>query len=310
MRDQALFDKIDLHLIRVLHTVLTERSVSRAALKLGMYQPAVSAALKRLRELSGDPLLVRSGPGMVPTDAGLRMIDPSASILRAAEMLFSDARGFAPQTASTTFRVAAADYLDPQFLPQLIAQVKAQAPHSQIEILPLSAASDYHAQLAQGAVDVVVGNWLKPPEELHQAKLFSDEIVCLVAREHPAVKRGWTEESWLECEHIAPTPTHPGARGVIDEYLEGLGLARNITARCPHFGLLPRTVAASLLVLTTGRQFCERYTSLLPVQILECPVAFPELVYYQLWHERTHQSAAGRWLRERVKQVAASLRQG
>jgi DNA-binding transcriptional LysR family regulator len=309
MRDQALFDKIDLHLIRVLHTVLTERSVSRAAMKLGMYQPAVSAALKRLRELAGDPLLVRSGAAMVPTDAGLRMIEPSASILRAAEVLFSDARGFDPQTSATTFRVAAADYLDPQFLPQLVSQVKAQAPHSQIEIHPLTAASDYHAQLSQGDVDVVVGNWLKPPQELHLGKLFADEIVCLVSRDHPAAKRGWTQDSWLEAEHIAPTPTHPGARGVIDEYLESQGLARNITARCPHFGLLPRMVASSLLVLTTGRQFCERYLDLLPVQILECPVRFPELVYYQLWHERTHQSAAGRWLRERVKGVAAALRQ-
>src|SRR5215218_9918045 len=104
MRDQALFDKIDLHLIRVLHTVLTERSVSRAAVRLGMYQPAVSAALKKLRELAGDPLLVRSGAGMVPTDAGLRMSEPSASILRAAEMLFSDTRVFEPQAAVTTFR--------------------------------------------------------------------------------------------------------------------------------------------------------------------------------------------------------------
>ena len=309
MRDQALFDKIDLHLIRVLHTVLTERSVSRAAMKLGMYQPAVSASLKRLRELAGDPLLVRSGAGMVPTDAGLRMIDPSASILRAAEMLFSDARGFEPHTSATTFRVAAADYLDPQFLPQLVAQVKAQAPLSQIEIHPLSAASDYHAQLAQGEVDVVVGNWLKPPEELHLGKLFSDEIVCLVARDHPAARRGWTQEDWLEAEHIAPTPAFPGARGVIDEYLEGQGLRRNITARCPHFGLIPHMVASSLLVLTTGRQFCERFTDHLPVQVMPCPVEFPQLVYYQLWHERTHASAAGRWLRERVRQVAASLKQ-
>jgi DNA-binding transcriptional LysR family regulator len=309
MRDQALFDKIDLHLIRVLHTVLTERSVSRAAVKLGMYQPAVSASLKRLRELAGDPLLVRSGAGMVPTDTGLRMVEPSASILRAAEMLFSDARGFDPRTAATTFRVAAADYLDPQFLPQLVAQVKAQAPASQIEIHPLTASSDYHAQLAHGDVDVVVGNWLKPPQELHIAPLFSDRIVCLVANDHPAVKRGWTQESWLEAEHIAPTPTHPGARGVIDEFLESQGLARNITARCPHFGLLPPMVAASLLVLTTGRQFCERFARELPVRILECPVAFPDLVYYQLWHERTHQSAAGRWLRERVKAVAAGLKQ-
>ncbi|MDB5900842.1 MAG: LysR family transcriptional regulator [Ramlibacter sp.] len=309
MRDQALFDKIDLHLIRVLHTVLSERSVSRAALKLGMYQPAVSASLKRLRELAGDPLLVRSGAGMVPTDAGLRMIEPSASILRAAEMLFSDARGFEPRESVTTFRIAAADYLDPWFLPQLVAQVKQQAPRCLIEIHPLSAASDYQRRLAEGEIDVVVGNWLQPPGDLHIGQLFPDEIVCLVASEHPAAKRGWTAESWLAAEHIAPTPTHPGARGIIDEVLESQGLARNIAARCPHFGLIPRMVASSLLVLTTGRQFCGRYVDQLPLKILPCPVPFPEIVYYQLWHERTHQSAASRWLRERVKNVAAGLKQ-
>ena len=309
MRDQALFDKIDLHLIRVLHTVLTERSVSRAALRLGMYQPAVSASLKRLRELAGDPLLVRSGSGMVPTDAGLRMIEPSASILRAAEMLFSGVRGFDPQTADCTFRVAASDYLDPMFLPQLVAQIKAQAPNCHVEIHPLSADSDYHAHLAQGDVDVVVGNWLKPPEDLHLGKLFADEIVCMVSKDHPAAKRGWTAENWLEAEHIAPTPTHPGARGVIDDHLESLGVRRNITARCPHFGLIPQMVASSLLVLTTGRQFCERFADRLPVQVLECPIDFPQLVYYQLWHERSHASASARWLRERVKGVAAGLKQ-
>lgn len=307
MRDQALFDKIDLHLIRVLYTVLSERSVSRAAVRLGMYQPAVSASLKRLRELAGDPLLVRSGGGMVPTDAGLRMIEPSASILRAAEMLFADARGFEPQATTLSFRVAAADSLDPLFLPRLVADVKSRAPHSQVEIHPLTAASDYQARLALGEVDVVVGNWLQPPGDLHLGQLFTDETVCLVARDHPAVRRGWTRESWLEAEHIAPTPTHPGARGVIDEHLEALGLRRNITARCAHFGLLPQMVASTLLVLTTGRQFCQRFVDRLPVAVLPCPVAFPPLAYYQLWHERSHASASGRWLRERVKAVAAGL---
>ncbi len=308
MRDQVLFDKIDLHLIKVLHTVLTERSVSRAAIRLGMYQPAVSAALKRLRDLAGDPLLVRSGSGMVPTDAGLRMIEPSASILRAAEVLFTDARGFDPKTTTNTFRVAASDYLDPLFLPQLVAQIKAQAPLCHIEIHPLSADSDYHAHLAQGDVDVVVGNWLKPPEDLHMGKLFADEVVSMVSKDHPAVRRGWTVESWLEAEHIAPTPTYPGARGVIDDHLEGLGLTRNITARCPHFGLIPGMVASSLLIMTTGRQFCERYTERLQVKLLECPIDFPQLMYYQLWHERTHASASAKWLRERVKSVAEALR--
>ncbi|MDO8719078.1 MAG: LysR family transcriptional regulator [Polaromonas sp.] len=308
MSFDKIADKIDLHLIRVLNTVLTERSVSRAALRLGMYQPAVSAALKRLRALAGDPILVRAGAGMVPTDAGLRMIEPSASILRAAGMLFSDARGFDAATAQTTFRLAASDYLDPLFLPQLVAQLKAQAPGCPIEIHPLSAESDYRAQLAEGRVDLVVGNWAAPPDDLHLARLFGDEVVCLVAQDHPAVRRGWDAASWLAAEHIAPMATHPGAKGVIDEHLATLGMTRNITVRCAHFGLMPSMVASSLLVMTTGRQYCARFEGLLPVKILPCPIAFPRMMYYQLWHERTHASNAAKWLRERVKSVAASLR--
>ena len=194
-KNQMMFDKIDLHLIRVLNTVLTERSVSRAAIRLGMYQPAVSAALKRLRVLAGDPILVRSGAGMVPTDAGLRMMEPSASILRAAGMLFSDARGFEPATAEVAFRLAASDYLDPLFLPQLVAQIKAQAPRCHIEIQPLSAESDYRNHLAQGLVDIVIGNWTSPPDDLHMGRLFGDEVVSLVAKDHPAVRRGWAKRS-------------------------------------------------------------------------------------------------------------------
>jgi DNA-binding transcriptional LysR family regulator len=273
-----------------------------------MHQPAVSAALKRLRELAGDPLLVRSGAGMVPTDAGLRMVEPAAGILRGAEVLFSDARGFDPQTATQTFRLAASDYLDPLFLPQLVARLKAQAPLTRIEIHPLSADSHYHAHLAQGEIDVVIGNWLRPPDELHRGELFTDDVVCLVASDHPAVRRGWSAQDWLEAEHIAPTPTHPGALGIIDEHLSGLGLVRNITARCAHFGLIPAMVASSLLVLTTGRHFCARYVGRLPVTVLESPIAFAQLTYYQLWHERSHASAAAKWLRSQVRSVAQSLR--
>jgi len=295
-------------LIRVLHTVLTERSVSKAAIRLGMHQPAVSGALKRLRDFAGDPLLVRSGSGMVPTDAALRMLEPAGHILRSAEMLFSDARGFEPASARNTFRVAASDYLDPLFLPQLVAQIKSQAPLTQIEIHPLSGATDYRAQLAQGEVDVVIGNWPAPPQELHLGRLFGDEVVCLVSKKHPAVRRGWDQASWLQAEHIAPVATHPGARGVIDDHLASQGLQRHIAARCPYFGQIPSMVASTLLVLTTGRQYCARFVDSLPVVILPCPVEFPRMMYYQLWHERTHTSAAGRWLRERVKSVAAALK--
>jgi DNA-binding transcriptional LysR family regulator len=308
MKDQTLFDKIDLHLIRVLHTVLTERSVSRAAMRLGMYQPAVSAALRRLRDMSGDPLLVRSGAGMVPTAVALRMVEPAANILRSAEVLFSDARAFDPATARHTFSLAASDYLDPDFLPRLVAHIKSHAPLCPIDIQSLSADSDYHRRLALGECDVVVGNWPRPPEDLHLGRLFGDEVVCLVSNHHPAVRRGWDLESWLQADHIAPAATHPGARGVIDDHLNSLGLVRNITTRCPHFGLIPAMVASSLLVLTTGRQYCERFTSHLPVTLLPSPVPFPRMMYYQLWHERTHASPAAQWLREAVKTVAVQLK--
>ena len=190
----------------------------------------------------------------------------------------------------------------------VMAQVKRQAPLCQVEIHPLSPDSNYPADLSLGHVDLVIGNWLQPPEDLHMARLFEDDIVSLISLTHPAARRGWTVESWLSAEHIAPTPMQLGARGIIDQLLDSLALQRNITARCAHFSLIPDMVASTLLVLTTGRQYCERFIGRLPLKIVDCPVPLPRLVYYQLWHERTHSSSSARWLRDLVKSVAASLR--
>ena len=157
------FDKIELHLIRVFHTLITERSVSRAALRLQSSQPAVSAQLKRLRELTGDPLLVRAGNGMTPTAFALQMLVPATNLLNEADRLFSQRTrraGFDPQTSTTTFRIAASDFIDPGFLPQLVLTLKQRAPQVKIELLTLSSHFDYRRSLAQGEVDLVIGNWL------------------------------------------------------------------------------------------------------------------------------------------------------
>lgn len=317
MTERADFDKIELYLIRVLQTLITERSVSRAAMRLRSTQPAVSAQLKRLRALTGDPLLVRAGNAMTPTQTAMQLLDPATRLLQDADRLFgarSRQRGFEPGSSDLTFRIAASDYLDPLFLPELVAHLKREAPSVRLELLPLSGEFDYRRSLARGEVDLVIGNWLEPPEELHLGRLMSDEIVCLVAEDHPAARagvRGWTVERYLESEHVAPTPLHAnisgGAPGVIDEHLKSLGLARDIVVRSAHFSLIPLMVAQSLLVLTTGRLFCSRYVDNLPVRIVRCPVAFPPLTYYQLWHDLTHASAPSRWLREQVRDVAQNV---
>jgi DNA-binding transcriptional LysR family regulator len=322
MTQRMDFDKIELYLIRALKTLITERSVSRAAMRLQSTQPAVSAQLKRLRALTGDPLLVRSGNHMAPTDTALRLLEPATRLLQDADRLFSPRahqRGFEPGASSATFRIAASDYLDPLFLPELVAHLKHVAPGVRLELLPLSGEFDYRRSLGAAEVDVVIGNWLKPPEELHLGRLMTDEIVCLVAEDHPVARlatqksmrasptRAWSPERYLACEHVAPTPLHANAPGVIDEHLASVGLKRDVMVRSAHFSLIPLMVAQSLLVLTTGRLFCSRYVDTLPVRIVRCPVPFPPLTYYQLWHELTHASASGRWLREQVRDVARNL---
>lgn len=316
MNKSTLFEKIDLSLIRVLHTVITECSVSRAAVRLHSSQPAVSSQLKRLRELTGDPLLVRCGQTMAPTDVALSLLEPAAAILQHAQSMFghkNSVREFDPATTSLTFRLAATDYLDPYFLPELTLRLRKLAPHVRIDVIPLSADLDYRRSLARGEVDLVIGNWLEPSDELHLGRLVTDEVVCMVSEDHPAArlpkegKRAWSVEQYLAAEHIAPSALHPGALGIIDEHLAAQGLRRNIVVRNPHFAQLPYMVAGSLLVLTTGRRFCERYAQQLRVKIVRCPVSFPPMNYYQLWHDLTHHSAASRWLREQVRDVVRSL---
>jgi DNA-binding transcriptional LysR family regulator len=249
---------------------------------------------------------------MVPTAVALQLLEPAETLLRSAGQLFggkSGARAFSAVGSEVEFRIAASDYLDPTFLPALIARLRLEAPRARVTIHSLSDEFDYRAQLARGDVDLVIGNWLEPPEELHLGRLFSDEIVCLVSADHVAVRspRTWTLERYLECDHVAPTAMHAGGRGVIDEHLERQGLSRHIVVRSPHFALVPSMLAQTSLVLTTGRLFCQRYTAHLPLRIVRCPVGFPAMTYYQLWHDVSHRADSLRWLRETVRDVARTL---
>ena len=251
---------------------------------------------------------------MSATETARALVAPATNLLHEAERLFSPrvrTHAFDAGGSTAMFRIAASDYLDPLFLPHLVAHIKRAAPGVRLELMPLSGEFDYRRHLATGDVDLVIGNWLEPPEELHLGKLFSDEIVCLVAEDHPVARsaagRSWTVERYLGCEHVAPTPMHPGARGVIDQHLEKLGIERNIVVRSAHFSLIPLMVADSLLVLTTGRLFCSRYVETMAVKILRCTVPFPPLTYYQLWHDLTHASTSMRWFREQVREVARQL---
>jgi DNA-binding transcriptional LysR family regulator len=307
----ALPQHLDLHLIRILYLLLVEKNVSRVALKLNQPQPSISASLRKLRELTGDPLLVRGARGMVPTQHGESLLIPAKRILDDTENLFLKKSPFVPQEEARTFHIAAPDYLDSQFLPNLVALLRRGSPNSRVKIHGLGPGVDYVRLLSDGEMDLVIANWDEPPEHLHMSKLFQDPIICVMRSDCPYALRTGSEDmtlnDYLSLPHVAPTQILPGYHGVIDDFLERQGLQRNVAVESAYFGLIPYMLTQTDLVLTTGRQFVRYYERNMPLKTFTVPVKFPAMRFYQLWHERVHQAPEHKWLREQVSTAAKSL---
>lgn len=296
---------IDTHLIRVLHTLMEEGSVSRTADLLGQTQPAISVALRRLRELTRDPLLVRSGNRMVPTPRGLALIGPAALILRGIDDILRPADAFDPGSAEQTFRIASPDYLDVFFVPAIVERFRNQAPGARLEFTHLAAGGGYERSLESGFVDLVIGNWRTPPEHLHLQPLYDDHLVCLMRRAHPVEPGRLDGTAYAATDHLAVTLDAGPGPGTIDTALRNAGLARNVAATLPYFCAAPYVLVKSDLIFTTTASFARHYADLLPLRVEPLPAPVEPLRYYQLWHERTHCDPAARWLRDLVARATA-----
>ena len=307
----SLPQHLDLHLIRILYLLLVEKNVSRVALKLNQPQPSISASLRKLRELTGDPLLVRGARGMVPTQHGESLLKPAKRILDETENLFVKKQPFVAQDEARTFHIAAPDYLDSQFLPNVVALLRRGSPRSRIVIHNLGPGIDYVRLLSDGDMDLVIANWDEPPEHLHMSKLFEDPIICTMRSDSPYAMRtdseAMTLDDYLSLPHVAPSQILPGYHGVIDAFLASQDLQRNVMVESAYFGLIPYMLTQTDLVLTTGRQFVRFYEKTLPLKTFTVPVKFPAMRFYQLWHERVHQAPEHKWLRDQISVAAKAL---
>ena len=229
-------DQLDTNLLRVLHTLLTERSVTRTAMKLGQSQPAISNMLKRLREITGDAILVRGKNGMTATERGQELVLLARQGLSVMESIASPAPAFVAATTQRVFHLGAPDYLSVLLIPMVMEKVRELAPQAGVVIHALNAGCDYAAALETGELDCVIGNWPDLPQHLHIAQLFEDEVVCMVNRKHPVVSKGLSLKYYLEMSHLAPTPYMMGHRSIIDGALAEQGLKRKIQMTIPYFG--------------------------------------------------------------------------
>ena len=303
-------DPLDTYLLRVLVTLLAERNLTRVATRMNQTQPAISAALRKLRLVFKDELLVRSGNAMVPTPRGLEVLDSARIALSSIDRLFTSGEKFEPFTTQHLFKIGCPDYLSTVFLAGVSKELRRQAPQARLMVHPLGPGYDFEHALANGELDLVIGNWPEPPEHLHMAPLLEDDIVCLMDIHHPLAHTEMSRDQYLHAPHIVPLPYSSTHRGVIDKHLAGLRVTRNARVIVPFFSMAPHLLAGTDLIFTISRHFAEHFAAFLPLKVVACPIDFPRMRFYQIWHSRTQGSDAQQWLRNVLKEVAISMRKG
>jgi len=302
-------DPFDTYLLRVLCSLVAERSVSRTAIKLNQSQPAISAALKRLRGVVHDPLLVRDKGAMVATPRALELMESARAALAGIERLRAPSGAFDPATAEQTFRIGSPDFLSVFFLSHVVEHFRRHAPRSRVMVHPLGLDFDYEKALAQGDLDVVIGNWPQPPEYLHLSVILEDDIVCLVSNDHRYAKKSMTTEQYLQAAHVVPMPYSVAHRGVVETHLASMRVKRNAAVMLPFFNMGPYLLPRTDLIFTTSRHFATYYAAFLPLAIVDSPIRFPRMRFYQLWHDRAHHAAEHQWLRSLLTAASRELRE-
>lgn len=291
---------VDLNLLTVLDAVLRERSVQRAAERLAMTPSAVSHALARLRETVGDPLLVRTPRGMVPTARAERLAPRLRDALHTLEGVFEEEAGFDPGAAHQFFTVSSADLAQFVILPPLLQLLAREAPGLRLVVRPPR--MDVFDGLASGALDLAFGVFNEAPEDFRYQAVFREEFLCMLRRGHPAAGTPLDLDGWLALQHVSVAP-RGGPGSIVDSALAKLGRRREIALTVPHFLMAPLIVAETDLALLLPSRIARRYARMLPVELLPAPLPLAAFTLAQIWHERSHGDPAHAWLRQQIVRV-------
>ncbi|MGF7154140.1 LysR family transcriptional regulator [Novosphingobium gossypii] len=284
------------NLLLVLAFLLKTKSVSSTALVLGISQPSVSRSLAKLRNALNDPLLLRSGAGMVRTRRGDELVGKLAEWVASTSALLVE-NTFDPKDVERRFRVASTDFgVLAVLLPALPALRKA-APGISIDILPLTHAA--HRALAQGDIDLAVSGLEHDPSQLHGLHLFRDRFVCVTRPDHPLTQvEDLSLERFLEHEHLSLTVSD----AELDRVTLYGGRKRRIAASVPYFGLAPDMLRAGDMVMAVPSRLMAHGDNAQGLAVRAAPDALGHLDYWLLWHERSHRDPAAVWLRDRLSE--------
>lgn len=301
--------QVDLNLFVVLEAIYREGNITRAGQQLNLTQPAISHALKRLRDLLQDPLFVRQGAHMVPTPFTRNMIDQVRQALQILETNLSQSRNFAPEHTRRNFNLSLWEYAEALILPSLLRRLKDASPGMSITSVRIRR-RDLETELASGSVDLAIEIPMTVSDRIRHKWLLNEAFVVVARQDHPAIKDKLDLETYLAQRHIQVSSRRQGP-SLIDIELSRRGLRRQISLRNQHNQTACMVVSNTDMLLTLPERHAELFNTGSPntgpaYRVYPFPLPAPRLEAHLYWHESVENDPANRWLREEIDNVLIS----
>jgi DNA-binding transcriptional LysR family regulator len=296
---------LDLNLLRVFHQLMIERRVSSVAETLGMSQPAVSSALKRLREALRDDLFLRTARGMQPTPLAEQLAEPVASAIETLRGALAQPVRFDPATARRDFVLSLTDIGEIYFLPPLLERLDLVAPGINLSTAR-NTVRDLKEEMESGRVDAAIGLLPQLQGRFFRQRLFRQPYVLTMRREHPLLqrRRRITVAEFSAAQHVVVVAAGTG-HGEVDRQLERRRVARRVRLRVPHFVGVGHILQSTDLIATLPERMAQRIVTPFELEYVPHPVKLPEAPIDLFWHARMQRDPGHQWLRRQIVELFA-----
>ncbi|TCV60250.1 LysR family transcriptional regulator [Neorhizobium sp. S3-V5DH] len=297
---------IDLNLLVAFDALMAERSVTRAGVRIGRTQPAMSAALSRLRSLLNE-LFIRGPDGLQPTPRAVDLAEPIGYALSQIQKTLEFAQTFDPLQSTATISIGLAEHAAFVLLPRLLAALRREAPGMVMHVRNLGHRDDAITLLDSGEIDLTVGVPHTPAGRIRSEPLFEETFVCIIRKDHSLASEGLTLDTFLQMSHLLVS-LESDRFGVVDAALAKQGLSRRLALTLPHMYAAPKLIASSDLVATLMRGVVEASDAASHLLIFEPPLPLGSVRFDMSWHRRNDVHPTQRWFREFVSRQGVQAR--
>jgi len=297
-------EAIDLNLVLVLHHVLAEGTVVRAAERLHVTPSAVSNSLARLRELLGDPLFVRSGRKVVPTPFAQELAPQLTTAVEKLRIILEARHDFKAEACTRSFTLASADNIG--ILPNITTRFAQALPRASLRVVTLDHAVATNG-LARGDIDVLLGLPPTISREIRSEPAYTDRLVCAMWRKRAPTGRRLTLKRFLEARHVEVALQGKHPIDYVDGVLSRLGYQRSIAISVPQFALAASCIAGTPYITMLPASMAKGLASSLQLAIFRPPFELPAITILQLWHERSDVDRGSSLLRAIIRQVGQEV---